>query len=65
MRPMPGHLAHRFKGSSAARGALEAVWQHWRHTLGALQVENTRPGPQPVDQRLALISDPGVQALGA
>jgi cyclic beta-1,2-glucan synthetase len=38
-----GHLAHRFKGSSAARGALEAVWQHWRHTLGALQVETPDP----------------------
>ena len=32
-------LANRFRGSAAARGALEAVWQYWKHTLGALQVE--------------------------
>jgi cellobiose phosphorylase len=38
-----GHLAHRFKGSAVAREALEAVWQHWRHTLGALQVETPDP----------------------
>jgi len=30
---------HRFRGSAAARGALEAVWQYWRHTLGAVYVE--------------------------
>jgi len=34
-----GNLVHRFRGSAAARGALEAVWQHWNHTLGAVQVE--------------------------
>ncbi|MBR9981292.1 MAG: cyclic beta 1-2 glucan synthetase, partial [Desulfatitalea sp.] len=38
-----GHLVHRFRGSSVAQGALEAVWQHWRHTLGALQVETPDP----------------------
>jgi cyclic beta-1,2-glucan synthetase len=32
-------LAHRFRGTGAARGALEAVWQYWNHTLGAVQVE--------------------------
>jgi cellobiose phosphorylase len=32
-------LAKRFRGSAAARGALEAVWQYWKHTLGAVQVE--------------------------
>ena len=31
--------AHRFRGSAAARGALEAVWQYWKHTLGAVYVE--------------------------
>jgi len=30
---------HRFRGSAAARGALEAVWQYWTHTLGAVHVE--------------------------
>ncbi len=34
-----GQLVHRFRGSAAARGALEKVWQHWNHTLGAVQVE--------------------------
>jgi len=34
-----GRLVHRFRGSAAARGALEAVWQYWKHTLGAVQVE--------------------------
>ena len=32
-------LVHRFRGSAAARTALEAVWQYWNHTLGAVQVE--------------------------
>ena len=32
-------LVRRFCGSGAARGALEAVWQYWTHTLGAVQVE--------------------------
>ena len=34
-----GILVRRFRGSYAARGALEAVWQYWSHTLGAVQVE--------------------------
>jgi len=34
-----GKLVRRFRGAAAARGALEAVWQHWHHTLGAVQVE--------------------------
>jgi cyclic beta-1,2-glucan synthetase len=33
------NLAHRFRGSDAARRELEAVWQYWNHTLGAVQVE--------------------------
>jgi cyclic beta-1,2-glucan synthetase len=32
-------LVHRFRGANAARRALEAVWQYWNHTLGAVQVE--------------------------
>ena len=28
---------------AAARGALEAVWQYWKHTLGAVQVETPDP----------------------
>ena len=32
-------LVRRLRGSAAARRALEAVWQYWNHTLGAVQVE--------------------------
>jgi cellobiose phosphorylase len=33
-----GQLIQRFRGTDAARAALEAVVQHWRHTLTAVQV---------------------------
>ena len=33
------NLVRRFRGSAAARSALEAVWQYWKHTLGAVHVE--------------------------
>jgi cyclic beta-1,2-glucan synthetase len=33
------NLVHRFCGPAAARVALEAVWQFWNHTLGAVRVE--------------------------
>jgi cyclic beta-1,2-glucan synthetase len=36
-------LVQRFRGPEAARRALEAVWQHWNHTLGAVQVETPDP----------------------
>jgi cyclic beta-1,2-glucan synthetase len=32
-------LVRRFCGPAAARAVLEAVWQYWTHTLGAVQVE--------------------------
>jgi cellobiose phosphorylase len=32
-------LVHRFRGADAARRALEAVWQYWNHTLGAVNVQ--------------------------
>ncbi len=32
-------LVRRFRGSMAVRGALETVWHHWTHTLGAVHVE--------------------------
>jgi len=34
-----GQLVRRFRGSAAAREALEKIWQYWNHTLGAVQVE--------------------------
>jgi cellobiose phosphorylase len=33
------HLADRFRGAQAARVELESVWQYWKHTLGAVNVE--------------------------
>ncbi len=33
------NLIRRFRGGGPAYSALEAVWQHWSHTLGAVQVE--------------------------
>ncbi|MEP6538293.1 MAG: glucoamylase family protein [Bryobacteraceae bacterium] len=36
-------LVRRFRGAGAARGALEGVWQHWKHTLGAINVETPDP----------------------
>jgi cellobiose phosphorylase len=36
-------LAHRFRGTHAARGARDAVHQYWNRTLGAVQVETPDP----------------------
>jgi cellobiose phosphorylase len=36
-------LAQRFRGSAAAREALEGVWRYWNHTLGAVYVETPDP----------------------
>jgi cyclic beta-1,2-glucan synthetase len=36
-------LVRRFRGSAAGRSALEKVWQYWKHTLGAVQVETPDP----------------------
>jgi cellobiose phosphorylase len=38
-----GNLIHRFWGPAAARVALEAIWQHWNHTLGTVQIETPDP----------------------
>ncbi|MEN6532526.1 MAG: cyclic beta 1-2 glucan synthetase, partial [Bryobacteraceae bacterium] len=37
------NTAQRFRGSARAREELEAVWQHWNHTLGTIQVETPDP----------------------
>jgi cellobiose phosphorylase len=37
------HLVQRFRGNTAARGALEDVWRYWNRTLGAVQVETPDP----------------------
>ncbi len=36
-------LVNRFRGSLAARSALDAVHQYWNHTLGAVHVETPDP----------------------
>jgi cellobiose phosphorylase len=36
-------LIQSLRGTAGARGALEQVWQHWNHTLGAVQVETPDP----------------------
>ncbi|MPZ45690.1 MAG: cyclic beta 1-2 glucan synthetase [Betaproteobacteria bacterium] len=36
-------LVRRFRGSKAARAALDRVWQYWNETLGALHVETPDP----------------------
>jgi len=36
-------LVQRFRGVAAGRAALETVWQHWTHTLGAVHVETPDP----------------------
>jgi cellobiose phosphorylase len=37
------NLVNRFRGSAAARGVLESVWQYWKRTLGSVQVETPDP----------------------
>ncbi|MCF8080560.1 MAG: cyclic beta 1-2 glucan synthetase, partial [Desulfobacterales bacterium] len=37
------NLIDRARGSTATRAALEAVWRHWDHTLGAVSVETPDP----------------------
>ena len=38
-----GALAQRSRGSTVARETQEAIVRHWRHTLGAVQVETPDP----------------------
>ena len=33
------HFIRQYGGTAGARQALEAVWEYWNHTLGAVQVE--------------------------
>ena len=36
-------LIRRFRPTEASRGALEGVWEYWKRTLGAVQVESPDP----------------------
>jgi cyclic beta-1,2-glucan synthetase len=37
------HFIQRFGGRAGAQQALEAVWEHWNRTLGAVQVDTPDP----------------------
>ncbi|MFZ7125632.1 MAG: GH36-type glycosyl hydrolase domain-containing protein [Desulfobacterales bacterium] len=37
------NLVNRFRGTLAARRALEGIWRHWEHALGAVHVETPDP----------------------
>jgi cellobiose phosphorylase len=37
------YVVRRFRGSAAARGALEVVTNYWKHTLGAVSVKTPDP----------------------
>ena len=37
------HLVHRFRGTGPAHDALERVWDHWKRTLGAVQIRTEEP----------------------
>ncbi|MGA2262296.1 MAG: glucoamylase family protein, partial [Acidobacteriota bacterium] len=37
------NLVHRFREYGSARAALEAVWEYWKRTLGAVNVETPDP----------------------
>ena len=37
------NMVHRFRGTVAARSALEQVWNYWNRTLGAVHVETPDP----------------------
>jgi cellobiose phosphorylase len=52
-------LVRRFRGAVAGRTAIEKVWQHWTHTLGAVHVETP-------DQSLNVLANGWLvyQALG-
>ena len=60
-----GSLVQRFRGPTAARGALDAVRAHWKRTLGAVQVETPDAVAQRAGQRLAAVPDAGVPPVGA
>ena len=55
----------RSRARPAPRQALEAVWAHWNHTLGAVYVETPDPRAQRAGQRLAALPDPAPAASGA
>ncbi len=37
------HIVERFRGVGGAQTALESVWAHWSHTLGAVNVQTPDP----------------------
>ena len=61
----PGNWPAASAGRMPPRGALEGVWQYWKHTLGAVNVETPDAVAQCAGQRLAALSDSCVPSLGA
>ena len=53
------------RGTAAARRSLEAVWQYWNRTLGAVNVETPDAALNIAGERLAALPDAGVPDLGA
>ncbi len=58
-------LVNRFRGSLAARSALDVVWQHWTHTLGAVNVETPDQSLNLLANGWLLVPNAGVPPLGA
>ncbi len=58
-------LIQRFRGSTAARSSLEAVWQVLGRLPRRAAGRNARPSRQRSHQWLALVPDPGVPPVGA
>jgi len=58
------HLVQQYGGQAGARQALEAVWEYWNHTLGAVNVDTPDMALNVVGQWLAGLPDSVVQAVG-
>ena len=57
-------LVRRFRGSAAARGALEVVTNYWKRALGAVMRRNARSLRQCAGQWLANLSSHGLPPVG-
>jgi cyclic beta-1,2-glucan synthetase len=58
-------LVGRYRGTGAARGALEEVWGYWNRTLGAVHVQTAGCNIELSGQRMAGLPDPVLPDVGA